>query len=83
MDYSLVIGIDWEKNEIVAGLIDYVRTFTWDKKLESWVKEKGLVGGIKRKPTVVTPKQYKSRFRAAMEKYVILVPDSWHINTNP
>ncbi|GMM35243.1 1-phosphatidylinositol-3-phosphate 5-kinase [Saccharomycopsis crataegensis] len=78
MDYSLVIGIDTEKNEIVAGIIDYIRTFTWDKKLESWVKEKGLVGGGGKRPTVVTPKQYKSRFRAAMERYILLVPDKFY-----
>lgn len=80
MDYSLVIGIDTEKNELVAGIIDYIRTFTWDKKLESWVKEKGLVGGGGKRPTVVTPKQYKSRFRAAMERYILLVPDKFYIS---
>lgn len=79
MDYSLVIGIDTESNEIVAGIIDYIRTFTWDKKLESWVKEKGLVGGGGKRPTVVTPKQYKTRFRAAMDKYMLLVPDRFYL----
>jgi len=73
MDYSLVIGIDEEKKEIILGIIgrsifnvelttDFIRTFTWDKKLESWVKERGLVGGGTKEPTIVTPRQYKNRY---------------------
>ncbi|KAK9455543.1 hypothetical protein V1511DRAFT_521267 [Dipodascopsis uninucleata] len=60
MDYSLVIAIDPEKHQLVVGIIDCLRTFTWDKKLESWVKERGLVGGGGKVPTVVTPRQYKN-----------------------
>ncbi|KAK7207850.1 hypothetical protein BZA70DRAFT_272356 [Myxozyma melibiosi] len=78
MDYSLVIAIDHERNQLVVGIIDCLRTFTWDKKLESWVKERGLVGGGGKIPTVVTPRQYKNRFREAMERYVLMVPDFWH-----
>lgn len=32
-----------------------------------------LGGGPQREPTIVTPKQYKARFRAAMERYLPLV----------
>lgn len=78
MDYSLVIGIDSENHELVVGIIDCIRTFTWDKKLESWVKEKGLVGGGGKEPTVVTPRQYKNRFRDAMDRYILMVPDCWN-----
>lgn len=79
MDYSLVIGIDDENKTLTAGIIDCIRTFTWDKKLESWVKEKGLVGGsTKLAPTIVTPRQYKNRFREAMDRYILMVPDSWY-----
>ncbi|ANZ76744.1 BA75_03590T0 [Komagataella pastoris] len=85
MDYSLVIGIDSDRHELVVGIIDCIRTFTWDKKLESWVKEKGLVGGgggaPTKEPTVVTPKQYKNRFREAMERYILMVPDCWYQGT--
>ena len=71
MDYSLIIGIDDEKHELIVGIIDFIRTYTWDKKLESWVKERGLVGGGSAiLPTVVTPKSYKNRFREAMDRYV-------------
>ncbi|KAK9468144.1 hypothetical protein V1512DRAFT_203844 [Lipomyces arxii] len=75
MDYSLVIAIDSERQQLVVGIIDCLRTFTWDKKLESWVKERGLVGGGGKVPTVVTPKQYKNRFREAMERYILMVPE--------
>ena len=34
MDYSLLVGICNEENALVVGIIDYIRTFTWDKKLE-------------------------------------------------
>ncbi|OWB85352.1 hypothetical protein B5S33_g4017 [[Candida] boidinii] len=80
MDYSLVIGIDSDNQELVVGIIDCVRTFTWDKKLESWVKEKGLVGGtgVGKAPTVVTPRQYKNRFREAMERYILMAPGPWY-----
>lgn len=80
MDYSLVIGIDDENNTLTVGIIDCIRTFTWDKKLESWVKEKGLVGGGTKEPTVVTPRQYKNRFREAMDRYILMVPDCWYQN---
>lgn len=29
MDYSLVVGVDSDKHELVVGIVDYVRTFTW------------------------------------------------------
>jgi len=78
MDYSLVIGLDEQGKELVVGIIDYIRTFTWDKKLESWVKERGFVGNGTKEPTVITPRQYKNRFREAMEQYVVMSPSCWH-----
>ncbi|KAI7197740.1 hypothetical protein KC363_g241 [Hortaea werneckii] len=35
MDYSLMAGFDDEKKEIIVGIIDCIRTYTWDKKLET------------------------------------------------
>ncbi|EEQ29630.1 Mitochondrial distribution and morphology protein 12 [Microsporum canis] len=78
MDYSLMIAIDENKQEIVVGIIDCIRTYTWDKKLESWIKDRGFAGGGKNRPTVTSPKEYKSRFREAMARYVLYAPDSWH-----
>nr|KAJ3421474.1 1-phosphatidylinositol-3-phosphate 5-kinase [Polyrhizophydium stewartii] len=76
MDYSLLVGIDNQSKELVVGIVDFIRTFTWDKKLESWVKETGILGGGGKEPTIVTPRQYKNRFREAMEKYFLMVPDN-------
>jgi len=90
MDYSLVVGVDHDAHELVLGIvgmsideifvfrvhkmIDYIRTYTWDKKLESWVKDSTFLGGGgKGEPTIVTPKQYKQRFLSAMERYFSLV----------
>lgn len=83
MDYSLVIGIDDELKKLYIGIIDWLRAFTWDKKVENWVKGNNLIGGGKKgkDPTVVTPKQYRIRFREAMERYILEVPDIWYEGT--
>ncbi|KAF8320522.1 uncharacterized protein EI90DRAFT_3080477 [Cantharellus anzutake] len=78
MDYSVIVAADCIKNELVVGIVDFIRTYTWDKKLETWVKESAFLGGAaKGEPTIITPKQYKARFRSAMERYFPLVPDRW------
>lgn len=76
MDYSLIVGVDSSSSELVVGIVDYIRTFTWDKKLESWAKEAGILGRGK-EPTIVGPRQYRSRFREAMDRYFLAVPDKW------
>ncbi|CUM49853.1 unnamed protein product [Debaryomyces fabryi] len=80
MDYSLIIGIDDSSKKLYIGIIDWLRTFTWDKKVENWVKGNNLIGGGKKgkDPTIVTPKQYRTRFREAMERYILEVPDFWY-----
>lgn len=78
MDYSLLVGVDKEKHELVLGIIDFMRQYTWDKHLETWVKASGILGGPKNSsPTVISPKQYKKRFRKAMTTYFLMVPDQW------
>ncbi|WOG89412.1 hypothetical protein DCAR_0208650 [Daucus carota subsp. sativus] len=78
MDYSLLVGVDEEKHELVLGIIDFMRQYTWDKHLETWVKTTGILGGPKNaSPTVISPKQYKKRFRKAMTMYFLMVPDQW------
>ncbi|RKP20389.1 SAICAR synthase-like protein [Rozella allomycis CSF55] len=77
MDYSLIVAIN--NHQLTIGLIDYIRTFTWDKKLESWVKETGILGGNGKEPTIVSPQQYKTRFRDAMDKFFLMVPDHWFV----
>lgn len=78
MDYSLVIGIDDTSHKLYVGIIDWLRTFTWDKKVENWVKGNSLVGKKGKDPTIVTPKQYRIRFREAMDRYILEVPDIWY-----
>lgn len=80
MDYSLIIGIDDCSKKLYIGIIDWLRTFTWDKKVENWVKGKNIIGSSKKgkDPTIITPKQYRTRFREAMERYILLVPDFWY-----
>lgn len=74
MDYSLMVAIDENRKELVVGIIDCIRTYTWDKKLESWIKDRGFAGGNKNRPTVTSPKEYKKRFREAMGRYVLEAP---------
>lgn len=78
MDYSLLVGIDDENKELVLGIIDFMRQYTWDKHLETWVKASGILGGPRNAPpTIISPKQYKKRFRKAMTTYFLTVPDQW------
>ncbi|GAA5799820.1 hypothetical protein HPULCUR_005239 [Helicostylum pulchrum] len=79
MDYSLLVGFDEDTNEIIVGIVDFIRTFTWDKKLESWVKESGMLGGGKKDPTIVSPRMYRRRFRSAIDLYFCMIPDFWTI----
>ncbi|KAG0242758.1 hypothetical protein B0O80DRAFT_460532 [Mortierella sp. GBAus27b] len=73
MDYSLLVAIADNRQEILVGIVDFIRPFTWDKKLESWVKD--AVGS--REPTIVSPAQYRKRFRAAIKHHLDMVPDRW------
>ena len=86
MDYSLIAGLydipnagpasksASTRQELCVGIIDYIRTYTWDKKIESWIKDRG-----KHKPTVMGPKDYRTRFRKSMPRYFPLVPGPWQV----
>lgn len=41
----VVPGVDKEHNQLVVAIIDFIRTYTWDKQLETWVKSSGILGG--------------------------------------
>ncbi|XP_032663167.1 1-phosphatidylinositol 3-phosphate 5-kinase isoform X1 [Odontomachus brunneus] len=77
MDYSLLVGLEPSSDELVLGIIDYIRTFTWDKKLETMVKKSGILGGQGKLPTIISPEEYRARFIAAMHRYFLPVPDRW------
>jgi len=57
-----------------------MRTFTWDKKLEMYVKSAGMASRLSARamPTVVSPEQYRSRFCEAMDRYFQVAPDRWY-----
>ena len=74
MDYSLLVAIDGSSNQLILGIIDYVRVYTWDKQLESLIKSTGGMFAGGKKPTVVAPDVYKKRFDHSMTKYFTLVP---------
>ena len=71
LDYSLLVGIDDEK-QFIVGIIDYIRSFTWDKRVEMVFKSSLPV---KEKPTIVRPNDYKERFIEKMDRYFLSVPD--------
>ncbi|XP_021662887.2 putative 1-phosphatidylinositol-3-phosphate 5-kinase FAB1D isoform X2 [Hevea brasiliensis] len=75
MDYSLLVGVDTEQGELVCGIIDYLRQYTWDKQLETWVKSSLVPKNVL--PTVISPKEYKKRFRKFMSTHFLTVPDNW------
>lgn len=77
MDYSLLVGLDSKNKELVLGIIDYIRTFTWDKRLETMVKRSGILGGQGKLPTIISPEDYQKRFIEAMHKYFLEVPDHY------
>ena len=77
MDYSLLLGIEQNSCRLVVGIIDFIRTFTWDKKLEMYVKSTGILGGQGKMPTVVSPELYRERFCEAMQRYFLMIPNKW------
>ncbi|KAL5097353.1 hypothetical protein RYX36_001680, partial [Vicia faba] len=82
MDYSLLMGVDSQKRELVCGIIYYLKKYTWDKHLETWMKA-SLVVPKNHMPTVISPKEYKKRFRKFMSTYFFSVPDHWCSQKSP
>jgi 1-phosphatidylinositol-3-phosphate 5-kinase len=72
LDYSLLVGIDEVAKEFVVGIIDYIRSFTWDKRVEMVFKSSLPA---KEKPTILKPESYRERYIAKMDKYFLTVPD--------
>ena len=52
---------------LVVGLIDYCRQYTWKEEAESRMK----------RATVIPPKQYKRRFREALNRYFMASIDKY------
>ena len=70
MDYSLLVGVDEQNHEFVLGIIDYLRQYTWDKQLETWAKT-SLVVPKNESPTVISPREYKKRFRKFKQMFMV------------
>ncbi|KAI7849578.1 hypothetical protein BDC45DRAFT_609498 [Circinella umbellata] len=81
MDYSLLVGVDEDRQELVAGIVNYFHAYTWDRKLESWVRGSGILGAGEKEATMVSPRQYRRRFTGAMERYFVMVPDKWSLTS--
>ncbi|KAL5846058.1 hypothetical protein ACOSQ3_009582 [Xanthoceras sorbifolium] len=81
MDYSLLVGVDTRRRVLVCGIIDYLRQYTWDKHLETWVKSSLVPKNVL--PTVISPKEYKKRFRKFMSRHFLSVPDQWCSQESP
>ncbi|KAL3068009.1 hypothetical protein niasHT_037999 [Heterodera trifolii] len=75
MDYSLLAGIcRGEEDEVIVGIVDYMRTFTFDKKVESAIKN---AIPLTNSSTVISPEQYCRRFYEAIDGYFAVAPDQW------
>lgn len=74
VDYSMLVGMDHGggKKTLVLGIIDYLRIYTWDKRIESGAKS---MISPHVQPTIVSPKNYKGRFRDEMNRYFMVSPD--------
>ncbi|XXQ36227.1 1-phosphatidylinositol-3-phosphate 5-kinase [Plasmodiophora brassicae] len=68
VDYSILIGVDEIGRTISVGIIDYLRVYTLDARLESQVKSLGMLAG-RPLPTVIAPVDYMQRFRRAVDCY--------------
>lgn len=68
IDYSLVVLVSEEDCQIAAGIIDYLRQYTFDKAIESKYK-KVIANEL---PTITNPVEYKDRFRTqVMQDYFL------------
>ncbi|KAF0718352.1 Aste57867_1749 [Aphanomyces stellatus] len=74
VDYSMLVGYDRQKQELVMCIIDYVVKYDLMKRLEHHGKrllqEEGEI-------TVLNPKQYTKRFQTAMSKYFTPIPSRY------
>uniref|UniRef100_A0AC35UH59 Protein SPT2 homolog n=1 Tax=Rhabditophanes sp. KR3021 TaxID=114890 RepID=A0AC35UH59_9BILA len=69
MDYSLLVGVDQENDEVILGIVDYIRTYTLDKQLESTFKKAALPGNAL--PTIINPEDYRIRFTEAISNHYV------------
>jgi len=73
VDYSILVGLHEKSRSMSVGIIDYVRQYTWERKIESGMKSMGMITG-RASPTVISPGNYKVRFQLATERYFMMAP---------
>jgi 1-phosphatidylinositol-3-phosphate 5-kinase len=73
-DYSMLVGYDVRKQEVVACIIDYIHKYDFLKMVEHAGKR--LIQD-EREITVLNPKQYRKRFCQAMTKYFTTIPSRY------
>jgi len=76
LDYSILVGVDEDSQELVVGIIDFMRQYDILKQMERVGKSISEVVGSEA-PTIIQPPLYKSRFTNAMERYFMQVPCKW------
>ncbi|KAF4322546.1 hypothetical protein BBO99_00003857 [Phytophthora kernoviae] len=73
-DYSMLVGYDVKKQELVACIIDYIHKYDFMKMMEHaskrLIQEEGEI-------TVLNPKHYRRRFCLAMSKYFVTIPSRY------
>ncbi|DBA03369.1 TPA: hypothetical protein N0F65_004646 [Lagenidium giganteum] len=73
-DYSMLVGYDVRKQEVVACIIDYIHKYDFLKMVEHagkrLIQEEGEI-------TVLNPKHYRKRFCMAMTKYFTTIPSRY------
>ena len=72
MDYSLIVGYYEREKQLSVGIIDFIRTYTWDKQLESVVKKIGALGD---NPTIIQPELYRKRLLNFINSMFMIMPD--------
>jgi len=71
MDYSLIVGVDARARTLRIGIVDFLRKFSFDKRLESYIKTRAGAAAA----TVQPPPAYCARFVKYMGLYFCPVPD--------
>lgn len=73
-DYSMLVGYDVRKQEVVASIIDYIHKYDFLKMVEHagkrLIQDEGEI-------TVLNPKHYRKRFCTAMTKYFVSIPSRY------
>ena len=71
MDYSLIVGCNEHTRYLWLGIIDFIRTFTWDKRLESVVKK---IVSLGENPTIIEPELYRQRLLTFIDSMILVMP---------